>query len=413
MTTINTEADNIFVIPEENIALAEEKIAKLNKTATKLGCTPIVLTILDVEDREFEVNRSNSLDTRTIIRKFYTVEVLGTAPVLSGWSFVAKLDHDYSVPVITSLPDVKVPKIYRNHDASCDHCKSNRARKITYVVQNVETLEYKHVGKSCLKDFLGHVSPTSALRFFEYLASFTDELLGFEEPNTGRVVERYDLKFVLALATKISNAYGYVSAKKARSEYDEHDNPKYTATNSDVSSYLFYPRWKQDFVEDFGDVVEENRTFADEVIEFFKAKSDDSDYIFNLQNLIAEGAIKSKEFPIVVSMVGVYINHLAKEKEAAETKKLNEWFGEAKKRQDAEVKVISIHPFETQYGISYVIKMIDADGRSVVWFASNKTLDEGCSYKVKLTVKNHDKYKGWKQTIVNRVSVVEVLDGES
>ena len=54
-----------------------------------------------------------------------------------------------------------------------------------------------------------------------------------------------------------------------------------------------------------------------------------------------------------------------------------------------------------------------AAARTVVWFASNKTLDEGESYHVKLTVKKHDEYNGWKQTMVNRVSVLEMLGEES
>ena len=411
-TKYDLDAENIFRIPEENLELAQAKIAKLNKSATKLGCTPVTITILDREEQEVKANQLDPFDSRTYTRFYYIIEVFGTAPVLDGWSFVAKLDHEYSTPIITSLTDVTVPTIYRNHDASCDHCKSNRARKITYVVQNVDTLEYKHVGKSCLKDFLGHISPTAALRYFEYLSSIGDELEELRDSG-GRGVERYGVREVLATAKLISDVYGYVSAKKAREEFNDLGEPKYDATNWDVSNYYFNTIFKREFVADYGHVTEEHLEFADEVIEFFKGKDANSDYMYNLHSLIAERYIKTKEFAIVVSMVGVYLNHIAKAKEEAETNKLNEWFGEAKKRQEAIVKVIHIRSYESQFGVGYVIKMVDDEGRTVVWFASSKTLDEGDTYKVKLTVKDHDEYKGWKQTIVNRVTVLEVLEGES
>ena len=394
---------NVFTIPAENIEAVYVKIAKMNKVATKLNCEKIEIEVLSTYQKELPMS-SIPNDKRTYIRKYIEIEVNGTAPSLDGWTFVAKLDHDYTIPLISSVPNVTVPTVYHNHDSSCDHCNSTRNRKTTYVVQNRDTLEYKHVGKSCLKDFLGHQSPATAIRYFEFLTSLDDELCSFD--NSENYVPFYSIDKLLAIAKHISDVYGFMSVKKAR-EINELGIREVQSTSSDVFMYINNPNFYKDFTEDHGKVTEEHISYTKEVIEHFNNMEVKGDYLYNIKALLSDGCVKNKEFGIIVSMVGVYINHIEKTKNESLIKKTNEWFGEIGKRITAKVTVISIRPFETQYGISYVINMVDDEGRSVVWFASTNKFDIDGTYDVKLTIKSHDEYKDWKQTVVNRVAEVK------
>ena len=51
--------------------------------------------------------------------------------------------------------------------------------------------------------------------------------------------------------------------------------------------------------------------------------------------------------------------------------------------------------------------MIDQDGNALIWWASGSAnwLTEGKTYRVEASVKEHDEYKGRKQTTLTRVTV--------
>jgi hypothetical protein len=55
--------------------------------------------------------------------------------------------------------------------------------------------------------------------------------------------------------------------------------------------------------------------------------------------------------------------------------------------------------------------MLDNDGRTLTWFANtNPEMNVGEKYRIKGTVKKHDEYNEWKQTILTRVKVLEKIE---
>lgn len=395
--------NTIFEIPEHNLTALEERLIKLNRKAVKLGTTPISYRILGTLTKEKSIQ--GIYDKIKLIETYYEVELLGgEAPKLKDWEFLAKVDLEYSNPIISAIPNVQIPEhFYTRQGCTCDHCNSNRQRKIAYVVRNTVTNEYKQVGKSCLKDFLGHTSPTATLSWFQYLISYDDMM--YDLSSHGSLEQRYHIRDVLAIASIMVEEFGYWSVSRAKNNNETVLDPiDYIQPTSGLVKC-----WLNDakFRGGFRNLSDADYEYADLVIDNAKdmVKTPKNDYFRNLDVLLNDEIVKFKEFSLIVSTIGLYEKHLAKDVE--KKNQISEWFGEVGKRLENSITIISKTPFENDFGISYVVNMIDDAGRYLTWFTSNPSMfDIGNHYKVKLTVKKHGKYQDWKQTVVNRVSEV-------
>ena len=68
-------------------------------------------------------------------------------------------------------------------------------------------------------------------------------------------------------------------------------------------------------------------------------------------------------------------------------------------------------PCETQFGLTYVQKLLTADGESIVWFskAGDHGLENICEwFSIKGTVKAHKEYHGRPETALTRCKVTSV-----
>jgi len=398
----NIELLKSFKIPNENLPKLLSELKKLNKKAKKINCPEIICTIKN-EVIEWD-QKSN------IYHKYSMIDVIGQAPKYNDWQFIAKLDHDYKNPVLTSAPGVKIPNKYYNHSNTCDHCNHKRYRRNTYIIQNKLTGQYKHIGSACLKDFLGHQNPHHIAKWFTYITDF-NELVDELNNNHVNFVEFIPVNDILKISTFMISKYGYVSNSKAAKVNMDCDDNEIIPTSDHVLEYLYNPK----IVKKCDDIPNQTE-IINAAINNVKTMDQNSDYVKTLNSILEEKFVKARHIGYVVSIIGVYLNKIEKEKEITENK-LNEWFGEIKKRIDHQVKIISISTYDTEWGIAYRIKMIDDKGRLFVWFASNLPYDEfgqvmlieDQSYILKMTIKNHSEYKGRKQTIVNRCKIVKQL----
>jgi len=91
------------------------------------------------------------------------------------------------------------------------------------------------------------------------------------------------------------------------------------------------------------------------------------------------------------------------------------WCGEKGSRCDLTVTVERVTELEPgDYGKRFLVHMVEASGATVVWFTGeNLNLYDGVTYKVRATVKAHEVYRGRRQTVVQRLTVVEEVRGEA
>ena len=163
--------------------------------------------------RPFHADKRGFGSKEKHIARFITVEVSGTAKV-NDWEFVAELEHTENGNIIRGTGIYEIPERYYTGKPVCEHCKSNRFRKNTYIVRNSTTGEFKQVGKSCLMDFTNGLSAEAVASYI----AFFEEVIRGEQVLPGGSFERYvEITEFLQYVTETVNKFGYV--KKADADY--------------------------------------------------------------------------------------------------------------------------------------------------------------------------------------------------
>lgn len=89
----------------------------------------------------------------------------------------------------------------------------------------------------------------------------------------------------------------------------------------------------------------------------------------------------------------------------------SEYVGEIGEKFDSDVVLSKIHTYETHftyYGeLNFIYKFKDQNDNTIIWKTSNKDLEEGETYRIKGTIKEHSEYDGDKQTVLTRCKIVE------
>lgn len=416
----------VFTIPATRLADAQALVARFARKAGKLGMDAPTLTV-DAEFERFWIKRRGStvagpfdgslpvvylagrVDVHSV--DLVTVEIEGVRPVVAGWRFAAAIEATEGGNLLRKSPhfDADLPERFRDCDATvCDHCKLHRDRASVFVLQHVESGEFKQVGRSCLQDFAGSADPSVWMAAVTFERSF-DELAGWDEDGFGggyakpSVLSRVFLACVAAHVREL----GYLSSTKARESF-----PPVMSTGDEV----FFGLTDRDGnvrARYLDAVTDEDRQLAADALAW--VQSDDvgkvSDYIHNVRVLAACESVGSKGANTLASLVPSYRRHLGKLVEKAT--KLNEHLpsAEPKKRlRRLELTQVREHSFDTIYGTKWILVFEDNAGRTVVW----KTTSPGSGYKVgdrvvlDGTVKELTEYNGVMQTELSRCKVTKI-----
>ena len=389
-----------------------ENVAKFNKKAVKLGTNPMTVEWGEdvihsyYESPEAEIWGASS---QVFLQK---VTVKYDVPMIAGWDLICIFDYEsyndeheqeHKAVFTSAVPDKVVPFKYQNKtEIHCEHCGHNRYRVKSYLVQNVDSQEFKEVGSTCLKDFLGH-DPNNFLWF----ASIETKLSGYEDEfglggfNSGDPIAR-SLHGLLALTNAMINRNGWTSRTEA------YENPSLFATADQVIDYLTKPNKLPSEIIEFTDA---DTDIATRTIEHFAGLEDqDNDYIMNCLKVIKLNAVPNKRLGIACSMIQVYKRFLEKELERA-NELPSKWFGLIGSRlEDCEVICTFSTVTESYYGTSTLYKFMDNEGNVFKTFYSGHTWEVEQGEKVRLwgTVKKHDEWNGKKETMLTRCKVKDV-----
>lgn len=421
--TATPETPEIHKIAECNMERLNKAIAKLNRRADKIGVPQVSVVIHATNDipdpeivRKIKEGRITPTEDIPTIR-IHDVEIVGEGPKIEGWKFVGTLDH-YTIPgkvIVNTVPGEAVPAQYFTIEATCDHCEKIRRRVETFVLEGIDENEgeWKAVGRNCLRDFFGH-DPQVVARWLSRIMSFVESLdedeWGFGNGN-GRYETYYDAIKVLTNTIACIRSFGWVP----RSASDEDNLP--------TSGHVFYimsPPYdakareeKAHFMTRVKFEPEADLKEAEEAVAWLKTKEGDNEYMHNLKLLEDEDRIPSKMMGYWCSLASAYQREQNRLELAARTLKLNEYCGELKERLEIEVKCVGINYIDSYYGTVCIHRMLSTEGHTIIWFANTDAkMSKGVRYKVRATVKKHEEYKDWKQTQVNRLSVLEKFEEE-
>jgi hypothetical protein len=291
-----TAITHTFDIREYRVAEFKDKLAKLQRKATKQGFAPLVLTSLGT----YEVKRYVS-ETVTVLDTYakFSVETAGEFK-LAGWSLLGVIDYTVAGVIVREVPGQVVPAEYRSEDATCAHCQTARYRKQTFIVAH-EDGRTARVGRNCLADFLG-INPETILRSAEWVQTVRG--LGDEEGYGGgssRVPETLSPKTWLAHALRTTAVAGYISKAAAEAYAAKSGGDAQLATTSNRTQTLidaingrlpkYTGRYGQqvdqnaEVLAEYGLPEEADYAKAELLLTYGKALQGASTYVYNLKTI--------------------------------------------------------------------------------------------------------------------------------
>lgn len=414
---------DIYSIPAVNMERLIKEVNKLNKRADKLGFPHMSINVKEkykVIHPKY-VERDDIKDELKPRIEMADITLEGSAPKIDGYEFIGTLDH-YSIPgsvIVRAVPGQTVPKQFHDRSAVCDHCNKKRYRTETFVLHEESIDKYICVGRQCVRDFIGY--DVSALaRYLERYRKMFDSFSNYDDDRWwgGRIQLSYGKEDVLAATFGTIRVKGW--KPKSACNFEEGDIP----TSSWVSDIFNPPpfmgrdaekarRAHEEFVSEVMISRDEDLKKAELAIEWLDDQNDSNEYMHNLKVIRDADAVPLNMFGFWCSLAAAYDRAMdqLEIKKAEKQKQLNEWVGDIKQRMEFEVRVVSIKVIDGYYNPVRIHRMLDDEGRTLVWFANtNADMEKGSTYHIKGTVKKHDEYEGWKQTHLSRVAVLSAVE---
>jgi hypothetical protein len=377
------------------IALAKvaDKVKAANRIAKRAGLAPVSYKVIGNEQRIYK--DSNGFDYKIT---FYAVQVTGEPIKVEGWEFVASIEHTENGNIIHTHSDSHLPNQYRTSDSHlCEVCHTNRERKQTYIVRKEN--EYKQVGSTCLKDFFGVNVNAVAKMYDEWfsLGQYLSEPEDMDEYINGGGHYEINLLRYMAYTVKVINENGYVSRKNA-------DMGK-PSTCDMVGNYMDMHEAKYEPSD--ADIAE-----AKSIIEFAQGMkvNENNDYEWNLSVLVKNEYVSPKSYGIAAS-IPAWVGRAKEQERKAQTAEVTQsFFGTVGEKVTVNITVTVIKSINTQWGCTWLYKMINSEGQNFTWFGTPEKMSEGCTATVTGTIKDHVKFNGELQTQLTRCKVTNLKE---
>lgn len=341
-----------------------------------------------------------------------TFALTGTAPRMDGWHFVATLevvkvfladgvatDTEVQVrrfPGASALPaDWEV-----GNGTSCDHCGKARKRSTTLVVQH-EDGRIMRVGKTCLKDFLGHASPEQVLTQLIAITALM-EAADAEDgmPRSGH--DAFDPATFVRVACSVSRVDGFVSRKASEADWTR------TATAVIVDQMLgkmVRPQVSDRAVLEKYEATDEDKALAVASLTWARGLKATTEFESNL-SLAARMTEATRPNHGILAYLPVAYKRVLEQRAEALVTSTSTVQGAIGDKLTRAVLVMFSQEYESAFGTSTLHLMTDADGNRYKWWASSQSVAIGSSATVTMTVKAHETKKE-DITVVLRVKPVK------
>ena len=403
-------SDNLYYIPESRFKKFESKFKRMLKVANKAELVAPTYNVIEkIQDTKVYDTNQNKISYHDF--NIISVNCPEIIKLPGGWILIGIIDHKND-GFIRSVPGQEIPKKYRDSDNYCDHCKTNRYRTETFVIQNKNS-EYMKVGRQCIQKFLGIDGLALAKTYTGFLIqidSYKDEdfLFSFGSTDYG-----YGLKCFLSVTSSVIRNYGWMSKSKA---YEQNK-----AATADVVEGYINGIFDKDEIEKLTP-IKHDQNIADKTINYIKNIEGISDYEFNLKKIVDTNNVPTRYAGYAASMISYYNREMEKKNNTKKESNVSDYIGEIKARQVFEnLEVISANYIESDWGTTTLLKFKDDNENIIIWFASgcpgyDKNGDGfthyyadaiGSKFNFKATVKNHQEYNGIKQTMITRASLIK------
>lgn len=209
-----------YRIPEERIESVTKKLKALSRKGEKLGTGAISYELKGSEVEEHVGEEGSKVFVRVIL-----LTVSGTAPAIAGYKFLGTITPapGGNGNLFSGIPGQgKVSEELVNGPLTCDHCKTARIRKNTFLLQSETDGSLLKVGRNCLKDFLGGTDPEAVASTAEYLISLEADLSEAEyldAESFGSTASLWDIESFLGLVIDELRTSEYKSRTVAKANW--------------------------------------------------------------------------------------------------------------------------------------------------------------------------------------------------
>ena len=387
-----------YEIYEGNMDRLSKKLTTISNKCAKYGCE---FHFEELGETFRNVKDEDSGEIRTA--RFITVDVSGKAQI-SNWEFIATIEHSKPINIIRSFrPEVKIPEHFYTVDTYCEHCKTRRYRKDTYIVRNTETGEFKQVGKSCLRDFTGGLSAEQVASYI----SWFDEVIKGEYVEPG--FKSYDsTEEVLQFAVESVRLYGFTKTEA----YAGADS-----TRDVVCEQLHrYGRYSDRITRDgFDPDHKGNAEKTKAIMAWVESLPEQFGYISNLKATMARSYCERRDIGIICSAVASYNREMEYQaRKAVQIKQASnsQWVGNEGDRIELHnLQVRLLTSWDTMYGVTYLYKFIDEQGNTLTWktgkwLGVTDEITPDLRISLKGTIKKHSEFNHELQTELTRCTVI-------
>ena len=377
----------MYKIYEPNLPRLRKKMATIKKKCIRYGCdfsyeegeTSIV---------EKEVKNEDGSVTKLYL-PFVEVTVTGRA-IIADWEYVASLEATSKGNIIAKNPTADdVPSRFYDCTPCCEHCNTNRYRKNYYIVRNVNTNEYKLVGKNCLADYTHGLDP----QFITAWMNGIDELVGGESwYGTGGFhhVRYYDTKEILTYAAEAVLKIGYRKAydedgdinpdstKRVVLDFYKVHNNEYKVGHSREDLETYYRIVNRMESIGFNPKNPKAIELANNALDWIRSQTKTSNFMNNLVVTCSMDFVTENKFGLLFCILPMYdksIKQLEAKKKKELSEKNSQFVGEVGKR--IKVKLVSadiVSSWANQFGYTYLVKMIDENGNILSENDGNQTI---------------------------------------
>lgn len=408
-TDLNTP--ETFDIPAPRFAELEKRVERLARRADKLGQAAVAVKV--VGEKTVPVKDESGRPTGQV-RVFKVVEIIGSAPTVAGYTFVAAVEHTKAGNIISKAPDcqdVEVPTDLRDGKPTCDHCNTRRARKDTFILRKDEDSSLIRVGRNCLADFLRGEDAAEALRLFSLIHDVRRFASMSEEEGFGGVGGGYlmSLCHFVACAFRAVAVKGWISRGQV---YDDQSGEATATTASYAADQCPQSRSDREYWESLQPTDAECED-AKKAIEWAKGLDGRNDYEHNLKVACSLEYIESKNMGLAASITVAFHRFQEREiEQAREAKKTADstHFGTVDSRYVRKLTVTKAYNRESDYGLTVLYTLEDETGNVFKWWASGgcylgdetRPMKPGDELFFTFAVKRHGEYRDIQETTITR-----------
>ena len=309
----------------------------------------------------------------------------------NGWTPIAQLQHfpGGSENIVTPFWGQVVDQRWYTLPSRCDHCNTNRERKVTFLVKNEEG-QLKQVGSSCLKEYTG-IDPAGAIFWAE--ASYPCGVERFDEEDFEKLPKVFNTERVLGLAIESIRDYGYSKSGEPHSTkgcviqdlcLGKHPEEEALAKAKAIT------KWLLDEIDP-----------RDDKYRWYELET-------NCIPFAKLGYVEMKNVGYLAYLPVAYDRYMEKKRQREERnaqKNNSSFVGTVGDK--LEIVVTSgrlVTSWYNDFGITNMYKFLDKDGNIYIWKTS-KGFNAESVKTLKGTVKEHSTYNGENQTILTRCKV--------